>query len=78
MNDIDDQALYMITKGEVEIMFEGTNKIGEKIKKNVIKTLQRGEYFGFYSFLTGNPRTASVISKGYCSLFKITRRNFLN
>jgi CRP-like cAMP-binding protein len=62
----------------VEVVFEGTSIIGEKVKKNVIKNLQKGEYFGFYGFITGKPRTASVISKGFCRVFRIKRAHFLN
>ena len=72
-DEIDDSSIYMISKGEVDIIFESRNKIGQKEKRNIIKNLQKGEFFGFYGFMTGFGRTATVVSRGCCRLYKITR-----
>jgi potassium voltage-gated channel Eag-related subfamily H protein 7 len=37
MGEKDDCALYIITKGEVELIYEGL-KLNEKVKKNILKT----------------------------------------
>lgn len=34
MNEIDDSSIYIINKGEVEIVHEGRNKMGEIYKRN--------------------------------------------
>ncbi|CAK73868.1 unnamed protein product (macronuclear) [Paramecium tetraurelia] len=78
MNNIDDCSIYIINKGEMEVVFEAKNKMNVKFKRNNIKVLEKGEYFGFYSFITNQPRTATVVSKGFGKLFKITRDNFVN
>lgn len=70
----------------MEVIFEAKNKMNVKSKRNNIKVLEvyilydleKGEYFGFFSFITNQPRTATVISKGFGKLFKITRENFVN
>ncbi|CAK93307.1 unnamed protein product (macronuclear) [Paramecium tetraurelia] len=78
MNNIDDCSIYIINKGEMEVVFEAKNKMNVKFKRNNIKVLEKGEYFGFYSFITNLPRTATVVSKGFGKLFKISRDNFIN
>lgn len=37
VNQLDDCALYIITKGEVELIFSGKNQIGGMLKRNTIK-----------------------------------------
>jgi potassium voltage-gated channel Eag-related subfamily H protein 7 len=61
----------------VEIIFEGTTSIGERFKKNSIKHLSKGEYFGEGAFFTGCKRSFSVISGGFTKLFRIKRDDFL-
>ncbi|CAD8067471.1 unnamed protein product [Paramecium sonneborni] len=78
MNNIDDCSIYIINKGEMEVVFEAKNKMNVKFKRNNIKVLEKGEYFGFYSFITNQARTATVVSKGFGKLFKISRDNFVN
>lgn len=86
MNEFDDSSIFIINKGEMDVVYEAKNKMNVKSKRNNIKTLQvryefdleKGEYFGFYGFVTGLPRTASVVSKGFCKLFKIKREAFIN
>ncbi|CAD8093484.1 unnamed protein product [Paramecium primaurelia] len=76
-NQLDDCSLYIITKGEVELLFSGKNQLGDMIKRNSIKLLKQYECFGEVAFFTGNPRTATAISKGFTRAFKIKRENFL-
>ncbi|CAD8096311.1 unnamed protein product [Paramecium primaurelia] len=76
-NQIDDCSLYIITKGEVELLFSGKNQLGDLIKKNSIKFLSQYECFGEVAFFTGKPRSATAISKGFTKAFKIKRENFL-
>jgi potassium voltage-gated channel Eag-related subfamily H protein 7 len=53
---LDDHSIYMIQKGCVEIIFDGTTFIGERFKKNALKNLAKGDYFGEGSFFTGDAR----------------------
>ncbi|CAD8106809.1 unnamed protein product [Paramecium sonneborni] len=76
-NQIDDCSLYIISKGEVELLFSGKNQLGDMIKRNSIKYLCQDECFGEVAFFTGNARTATAISKGFTKAFKIKRENFL-
>ncbi|CAK67981.1 unnamed protein product (macronuclear) [Paramecium tetraurelia] len=76
-NQLDDCSLYIITKGEVELLFSGKNQLGDMIKRNSIKFLKQYECFGEVAFFTGNPRTATAISKGFTRAFKIKRENFI-
>ncbi|CAK62551.1 unnamed protein product (macronuclear) [Paramecium tetraurelia] len=78
LDEQDDSSIYFINKGEVNMIFEQTNNMNEKHSRNHIKTLQKGEYFGFLGFITGSTRTATIISKGFCQLYKIQRRHFVN
>ena len=38
--------------------------------------IQVGDYFGELALLTGEPRAASVIAKGYCKVATLDRRSF--
>ncbi|CAD8213472.1 unnamed protein product [Paramecium octaurelia] len=77
INELDDCSLYIITKGEVELIFEG-NQIKEKVKRNTFQNYHQFDCFGELAFFTGNPRTATAISKGFTRVFKISRDKFLN
>ncbi|CAD8084196.1 unnamed protein product [Paramecium sonneborni] len=76
-NQIDDCSLYIITKGEVELLFSGKNQLGDIIKRNSIRLLKQYECFGEVAFFTGNARTATAVSKGFTRAFKIKREYFL-
>ncbi|CAD8120889.1 unnamed protein product [Paramecium sonneborni] len=76
-NQIDDCSLYIISKGEVELIFSGKNQQDSLIKKNTIKCLSQNDCFGEVAFFTGNSRSATAISKGFTKVFKIKRENFL-
>ncbi|CAK56044.1 unnamed protein product (macronuclear) [Paramecium tetraurelia] len=77
INQTDDSSLYIITKGEVEIIFEGLNSLNEKTKRNSLKFLSQGDYFGELGFFTGQSRKATAISRAFTKVFKIKRENFI-
>ncbi|CAK91401.1 unnamed protein product (macronuclear) [Paramecium tetraurelia] len=77
INQIDDSCLYIITKGEIELIFEGMNNLNERVKRNSLKYLSQGDFFGELSFFTGEPRKCTAISRGFTKVFKIKRENFL-
>ncbi|CAD8051279.1 unnamed protein product [Paramecium primaurelia] len=77
INQIDDGCLYVITKGEIELIFEGMNNLNERYKRNSLKYLSQGDFFGELSFFTGEPRKCTAISRGFTKVFKIKRENFL-
>ena len=74
-NDTNDQNLYIIRDGEVEIYketyFDGKNNTS-------IKNLKKGEYFGEISFFTGMSRKASAKSILFSSLYVINKLLFLS
>lgn len=61
MNEIDDSSIFIINKGEMEVVFEKIDTMKVKTKRNNMKTLEvllyldleKGEYFGFYGFVSG-------------------------
>ncbi|CAK56672.1 unnamed protein product (macronuclear) [Paramecium tetraurelia] len=77
LNQQDDNSLYIITKGEVEIVFEGTNQNGDVLQRNSLQWLKAGDYFGEISFITGKLRSASAIARGFVRVFKIKREQLL-
>lgn len=40
MNNLDDSSIYIINKGEMEVIFEAKNKMNVKSKRNNIKVLE--------------------------------------
>ncbi|CAK68206.1 unnamed protein product (macronuclear) [Paramecium tetraurelia] len=77
INELDDCSLYVITKGEVELIFEA-NQVKERVKRNTFQNYNQFDCFGELAFFTGNSRTATAISKGFTRVFKISRAKFLN
>ncbi|CAD8157596.1 unnamed protein product [Paramecium octaurelia] len=77
VNELDDCALYIITKGEVELIFEGV-EMKDRVKRNTFKNYSQCDSFGEFSFFSGNPRTATAISRGFTRVFKIKRQVFLD
>lgn len=47
------------------------------MKRNSLKILKTGDYFGEFSFFTAKPRTASAFSKEFTRVYKIKRDHFL-
>ncbi len=62
----DDHALYIIMRGTA-IITKGS------MPGKVLGTIDSGAVIGEIAFLTGRPRTASVISKGKVIVFRVDR-----
>ncbi|EAS02929.2 cyclic nucleotide-binding domain protein (macronuclear) [Tetrahymena thermophila SB210] len=72
---IDDSSLYFIIEGEAKVFYQ--QKLDSKAF-HTFKTLKKLDYFGEISFLTGQPRKASVKSIGYLTVIKIQRKTLIN
>lgn len=70
-NDFKENNLYIVIDGEIEIY------IASK-KSQTIKLLQKGDYFGEYSFFTDMAHEFSARSASFSSLFVIKKETFLN
>lgn len=57
--------MFFIAAGAVEVHLP-----------NATVTLEAGDYFGEMALLTSNPRNADVVSKGFCHLLVLDRRDF--
>lgn len=68
-NDTDNQSIYFIIKGKVELY----NESGF-----VVKELSVGESFGEFTFFSGQPRKLSARCKDFSTLFSLDRQEFLN
>jgi predicted acylesterase/phospholipase RssA/CRP-like cAMP-binding protein/CheY-like chemotaxis protein len=70
--NIDDpgNCMYIIKSGEVKVI-AGVGAIGE-----VLAYLGRGNYFGEMALLTGEPRSASVVTAMDSELFVLTKQDF--
>mmetsp|Transcript_63125 Transcript_63125/g.87201 ORF Transcript_63125/g.87201 Transcript_63125/m.87201 type:complete len:118 (-) Transcript_63125:260-613(-) len=63
---------FFIAKGECEVFVKDeTHKIA------FVKTLYPGDYFGEIALITGNPRSATVQTKNYSTLGKLTSEKFI-
>ena len=72
--DISKRSLYIIKDGEVTFYMEPSNR--ENTPTN-IKTLKKGDYFGEYSFFSGNCHLYSAKSLSFSSLFVINQDAFI-
>jgi glucose-6-phosphate 1-dehydrogenase len=61
------RELYLIARGEVEVLDDGGK---------VIKTLKDGDIFGEIGVLMSTPRTANVRAKTGCDLFVLDKTDF--
>ncbi|CAD8097457.1 unnamed protein product [Paramecium sonneborni] len=73
-HQIEDLGLFYILKGQVKVQFQGSS-FGTTNKREVA-TLQEGQTFGQYSFITGIPSNISIFSSGSTILMKLKRSNF--
>lgn len=68
----------IVTEGspanEVFVMLEGAASV--RVQGRAVGTIAEGEVFGEISFLTGQPRSASVIATGPCLVQVIEREQF--
>ncbi|CAD8141711.1 unnamed protein product [Paramecium octaurelia] len=67
--DLSEDSLYFIHKGEV--------KQTEFQTKTTLKTLQKNQYLGIYSFFTGFCPKETAICNSPTQLYKINRKKFL-
>ncbi|KAL4469566.1 hypothetical protein ABPG74_004819 [Tetrahymena malaccensis] len=74
--DLDDCSLYYIVKGSVSIIFEPDQNSNREQKQ--IQLIQKKEYFGEISFITGNSRTFTAKAADFCRIYKINREQFLS
>ncbi|EGR29551.1 hypothetical protein IMG5_153220 [Ichthyophthirius multifiliis] len=73
--DINDQSIYFIENGTVEIFNPGIHNMK---KNSVLKQLKQNQFFGEFSFFSGLARTASARSVNLSTLYRIKREDFLN
>lgn len=66
--------MYMISKGEVEVQILSDKKHGEPEYRSLLP----GDYFGEISLVYQCKRTASVTSKKYSTLAKLTFASYKN
>ncbi|KAL4468855.1 hypothetical protein ABPG72_008782 [Tetrahymena utriculariae] len=72
-NDTEDQSIYFIQDGDVEIFV--TDTLGQSQK--VIAQITSDSVFGEISFFSGLPRTASARSLNLSTIYKINRQKFI-
>lgn len=65
-------CLYIVVEGEVEVYIEA----GEKSDKVILSTLGKGDYFGEMSLITGEPRSASIITLQDCVFLRLSKIDF--
>ena len=63
--------MYIILKGEVEVIRENN---GEQI---VLSTLKKGDIFGEMALFSGQPRSATIRSKGETRVLTVDKRLFM-
>ncbi|KAL4460150.1 hypothetical protein ABPG73_000259 [Tetrahymena malaccensis] len=72
-NDTEDQSIYFIQNGEVEIFV--ADVLGQP--KKVLAQITSDNVFGEISFFSGLPRTASARSLNLSTIYKINRQKFI-
>ncbi|KAL4463931.1 hypothetical protein ABPG74_005868 [Tetrahymena malaccensis] len=76
--DQDDFAIYFIEKGQVEAFTYQKTPFNKKMKTiNSLYTLGKGQFFGEYSFFTGEPRDINIRSLEFTTLLKIKRADLV-
>lgn len=74
-NEIDDNSLFIVRKGEVELYVE-TPKFLDPI--TIVRKVKENEVFGEFSFFSWKERECFARSASFTSLFIITQKDFLN
>ncbi|EAR83995.2 cation channel family protein (macronuclear) [Tetrahymena thermophila SB210] len=72
-NDSEDQSIYFIQSGDVEIFV--ADNLGQTQK--VLAQITSDSVFGEISFFSGLPRTASARSLNLSTIYKINRQKFI-
>ena len=63
-------SFYVIADGEVEV------RVGEKANEQVVARLHTGDFFGEMSLMTGETRTATVVTSVDSQFYVISKRAF--
>lgn len=63
---------YIIAKGECECFVKD-----EQRKENFVHTLNPGAHFGEIAILTGKRRTATIQTKNYSTIGRVSKAHFL-
>ena len=63
--------MYIILKGEVDVIREDG---GEQV---ILSTLKKGDIFGEMALFSGQPRSATIRSKGETRLLTVDKRLFM-
>ncbi len=73
-------TLYIIIEGQVEVILPEQNKeMGNKrVTKVKLTILNKGDFFGEYSFFDSEPSSASVVATQSGELIKITKFDLNN
>ncbi len=66
----DDKSLYLVTKGKLNVF------ISENGRPKKVGEVKAGELVGEMAFVTGEPRTATVIAAEECELVKVSGESF--
>ena len=67
-------CIYIIVEGKVEVYIEV--EVGGKLEKVFLSNLEEGDYFGEMSLITGEPRSASVLTITKCKLLRLSKNDF--
>jgi CRP-like cAMP-binding protein len=69
---------FIVIKGEIgeEMYFiaEGSVNVLAEDKKSVLKTLNKGDFFGEIAIFMNTTRTTFVKSVSYCSIFRLRKK----
>ncbi|KAL4463448.1 hypothetical protein ABPG73_016411 [Tetrahymena malaccensis] len=76
-NDIDDQSIYFIQSGIVEIYSDCFRQDKETSCK-IYQTITQNQFFGEISFFSGLARSASARSVNLATLYRIKRERFID
>ena len=73
---------FIVIKGEIgeEMYFiaEGSVNVIAEDKKSVLKTLNKGDFFGEIALFMNTTRTTFVKSVSYCSIFMLRKKHIDN
>ncbi|EAR89662.1 cyclic nucleotide-binding domain protein (macronuclear) [Tetrahymena thermophila SB210] len=77
-DDIDDNNIYFIEQGKVEVQSFYAHPVVKKQKMiNCLQKLQKGQSFGEISFFTGKPRKFTIRSLEFSTILSIKRSDFI-
>jgi CRP-like cAMP-binding protein len=70
-------CLCLLLDGRVDIILPKVSEEFERIDHVELSRKTKGDCFGEYSFLDGNPASASVVAAENCTVFAISKENFM-